>query len=333
MFKAVQFTQAGSPPDVAQVVDVPDPGEPLAGEAVLTVEVAPIEPADLLRAMGDLHAFGPPPYIGGLEGMGRVLAVGAGVRHIKPGDRVLLPVAAGSWQERLRVPAQTLFPLPPDVDPLQLGQLTINPPTAYVLLNEFVDLKPGDWFIHNAANSSVGRYLIRLGLHMELRPINVVRRESAIPLLLHVGGETFVDGTDLPERVAALTDGAPVKLAFDAVAGEATTRLSLCLAEGGVLVSYGAQSQQPCIVPASMFTLKNIQHRGLFMGRWFGESGPEKTGAMFGTLAGLIAQGVLKSEVEATYPLTEIHAALAHAMRERDGRILITPNGLQHATL
>jgi trans-2-enoyl-CoA reductase len=164
MSQAAQFAHFGSPLEVVNVIDLPDPGEPGPGEAVLDVEVAPIDPADLYRATGDMSdVFGPVPYIGGLEGMGRVTKVGAGVDHIQPGNRVLLPIAAGSWQQRVRVPAQNLFPLPPHADPLQMGQLSVNPPTAYALLHEFVALRPGTWFIHNAANSNVGRYLIRLG--------------------------------------------------------------------------------------------------------------------------------------------------------------------------
>jgi NADPH:quinone reductase-like Zn-dependent oxidoreductase len=179
---------------------------------------------------------------------------------------------------------------------------------------------------HLGCTAAASRVAALFGSEMNLHRSFTPDSKDTLRAMQSLGGETLVDGPDLPERVAALTGGALVKLALDAVAGEATMRLSQCLAEGGVLVSYGAQSQQPCVVPAPMFTMKNIQHRGLFMGRWFSESGPEKIGATFGTLAGLIGQGVLKSEVEATYPLTEVRAALAHAMRERDGRILITPN-------
>jgi mitochondrial enoyl-[acyl-carrier protein] reductase / trans-2-enoyl-CoA reductase len=298
------------------------------GEAVLEVEVAPIEPADLYRATGEVgEAFGPLPYIGGLEGMGRVVKVGPGIGHIRPGDRVLLPIAAGAWQQRIRVPAANLFPLPPNADPLQIGQLSVNPPTAYALLHDFVELKRGDIFIHNAANSNVGRYLIRLGQHLGLQPINIVRRESAVEPLRQASGEmVFVDGPDLPERIAAATGNAPIQLALDAVAGEATQRLAACLAEGGTLVTYGKLSKQPCVIPPEQFLYKNIHHRGFFLVIWFRESSQEKIAAAFGTLAGLIAQGVLKAEVEATYPLSQIRDALAHAMCERNGRILVMPN-------
>jgi hypothetical protein len=51
--------------------------------------------------------------------------VGSAVEHLKAGDRVLIPLYAFSWRERLVVPAAGLFSLP-DADPKQLAMLGIN---------------------------------------------------------------------------------------------------------------------------------------------------------------------------------------------------------------
>ena len=84
-----------------------------------------------------------PSFVGN-EGVGRVLAVGSGVEHLKVDDRILIPLYAFSWREQLVVPAAGLFSLP-DADPRQLAMLGINPPTASLLLDEASDLEPGDW--------------------------------------------------------------------------------------------------------------------------------------------------------------------------------------------
>src|SRR6266851_4562044 len=134
--RAVRFTRVGVPWEVAEVANNnPEPPAPGPGQALIAVEVSPVEQADLLRAEG-IESFGPLPYVGGIEGMGRVLEAGPGVAHLKPGDRVLLPIAAGAWQERLVVPAATLFALPPG-DPLQMGQMSVNPIAAFCLLTGF----------------------------------------------------------------------------------------------------------------------------------------------------------------------------------------------------
>ena len=85
-----------------------------------------------------------------------------GWNNVKVGDRVLVPPSSFAWRERLVTSADDLFALPPDADPQQLAMLGINPPTASLLLSEFVDLKSGDWVVQNAANSGVGRWVIAL---------------------------------------------------------------------------------------------------------------------------------------------------------------------------
>ena len=64
--------------------------------------------------------------------------------------------AAAAGQATVVVEAAQLRPLPNYADPLQLSMMTINPPTAALLLSEFVTLAPGDWVIQNAANSAGG---------------------------------------------------------------------------------------------------------------------------------------------------------------------------------
>jgi hypothetical protein len=66
------------------------------------------------------------------------------VENVKVGDRVLAPLPSFTRRERMVVPASGLFALPPGADPQQLSMLAINPPTAALLLSEYVNLKPGE---------------------------------------------------------------------------------------------------------------------------------------------------------------------------------------------
>lgn len=156
--RAAMIKAFGEPAEVLELVDVPEPAGPPAGEALVGVEYAPINMNDLYLIQGAFPVRPSLPSIVGNEGVGRVLAVGSGVEHLRVGDRVLIPLYAFSWRERLVVPAAGLFNLP-DADPRQLAMLGINPPTASLLLDEASDLKPGDWVVQNAANSGVGCYL------------------------------------------------------------------------------------------------------------------------------------------------------------------------------
>jgi len=82
------------------------------------------EPGIVLEVQGAYPVRPSLPSVVGNEGMGRVLAIGRGVDHLKVGDRV---------RERPVAPAAGLFALP-EGDPRQLAMLGINPPTAALLL-------------------------------------------------------------------------------------------------------------------------------------------------------------------------------------------------------
>ena len=119
----------------------------------------------------------------------------------------------------------------------------INPPTAQLMLSDFVDLKAGDWVIQNVANSAVGRLLIVLARQRGLRTVNVVRRADLAGELKALGADVvIVDGDDLAARVAKATGDAPIKLGVEAIGGAATGRIVDSVATDGTVVHYGSMS-------------------------------------------------------------------------------------------
>ncbi len=326
--KAVQFARFGPPDVVARCVDLPDPGAPEAGEALVAVEAFPINPVDQLTIAGAYAVRPSLPAVPGSEGVGRVLALGEGVEGLAPGDRVLL-LGRGNWAQRLKVKAAELLKLPAGGDVLQLAMLKINPATAWLMLRDFVALAPGDWVIQDAANSGVGRLLIQIARDRGLRTVNLVRRAELVPELEAIGGDVvLVDGPDLAERVAEATEGAAIRLAIDAVAGEVCNRLARCLAEGGVIVNYGLLSGRACAVDPFQVVFRGITLTGFWLVKALGAMAAEARAALYADLAARLASGALHVPVAAHYPIEEIGAALAHAAQEaRDGKILVLPNG------
>src|ERR1700676_5340108 len=142
--RAVHLTAFGNPIDGLEFVDIPEPDAPGPDQVLTGVEFSPINPNDLMLAQG-MYAIRPAlPTVIGNEGVGRVLDVGPGVRNVKVGDRVLAPLSSFTWRERMVISADCLFALPADADPRELAMLSINPPTAALLLSEYVNLKPGE---------------------------------------------------------------------------------------------------------------------------------------------------------------------------------------------
>jgi len=323
---AAQFSSFGRPDAVIELVELPDPGEPGSGEVTIDAELFPINPADLLNLEGRYGTAQPTlPQIPGAEGVGRVAAVGAGVSHVKPGDRVLLP-GPGAWRARIKAPAKAVSALPEGVDPKQLAMLRVNPATAWLLLHEYVAPKPAQWVIQNAANSGVGSCLIRLAREIGLKTVNVVRRAELADELRAIGAdEVLTDGPDLDERVRTAIAGGALPLAIDAVGGSATQRLARCVDDGGTVVNYGALSGEACMVDVRDTLFRDVSLRGFWLRRWFGQTPPERVGALYRDLAARLGDGRLAIDVEAVYPIRRIKEAVAHAARAgRKGKILVS---------
>ena len=321
--RAVQLTAYGNPVEALKYVDIPAPEAPGANQALIGVEFSPINPSDLLLANG-MYALRPAlPAVIGNEAVGRVLDVGPGVQNVKLGDRVLAPLSSFTWRERMVVSADGLFALPPDADPRQLAMLTINPPTAALLLSEYVDLKPGEWVVQNAANSGVGRWVIAFAKRRGLKTVNIVRRPELVPELEAIGGDlVVVDSPDVSERIKAAVGPTELRLALDGVSGPATGVLAATLSPRGTLVSFAAMSSNPMSISPLDVIFKPVTVRGFFMAH------PEfaaKLAPAAAQAAEMIASRRIHIPVSATYPLASIKEAVAHA--ERGGKVLLDVAG------
>jgi NADPH:quinone reductase-like Zn-dependent oxidoreductase len=317
--RAVRLTAFGNPVDGLEYVDIPQPDAPGPNQVLIGVEFSPINPNDLMVAQG-IYAFRPPlPTVIGNEGVGRILAVGPGVESVKVGDRVLAPLSSFTWRERMVISAGGLSSLPPEADPQQLAMLAINPPTAALLLSEYVDLKPGEWVVQNAANSGVGRWVIAFAKTRGLKTVNIVRRSELMTELEAIGGDVVVvDSPDVSERIKAAVGQAELRLALDGVSGPATGVLAATLSPRGTLVSFAAMSSGPMSISPLDVIFKSVTVRGFFLGhpKFSAKIAPAVVQA-----AEMIASGRLQIPVARTYPLSSIKEAIAHA--QRGGKILL----------
>jgi len=326
--KQVLIDRYGTPWDVARCADVADVGEPASDEVVFDVLAFPINPADMWFCKGSYRLKPPLPATPGAECVGRIVAVGAAVKHVKKGDLVI-NLQRENWAQKRRVKGDDAIPLPAGIDLRQAAMVRINPPTAQLMLSDFVDLKPGDWVIQNVANSAVGRLLIALARQRGLRTVNVVRRAALEVELKDLGADlVIVDGDDLPARVAGATGDAAIRLGVEAIGGAATGRLVDCIATDGTVVHYGSMSGEDPKVGRSNFIYRGIRLTGFMLGRGLARRSPEKIREIYAEIAGQVMAGKLHAPVDTIYPIEKIKDALAHADRGgRNGKILVTPNG------
>lgn len=326
--KQVQIDRYGTPWDVARCADVADVGEPAADEVVFDVLAFPINPADMWFCRGSYRLKPPLPATPGAECVGRVSAVGSAVKHVKKGDLVI-NLQRENWTQRRKVKGDDAIALPAGIDLRQAAMVRINPPTAQLMLSDFVDLEPGDWVIQNVANSAVGRLLIVLARQRGLRTVNVVRRADLAGELKALGADSVVtDGSDLARQVAEATGDAKIMLGIEAIGGAATGRLADCLATDGTLVHYGSMSGEDPKVTRNNFIYRGVRLTGFMLGRFLARRSPAEIRAIYADLGGQVMAGKLSAPVDTVYPIENIKDALAHADKGgRSGKILVSPNG------
>ena len=323
--KAIRVDGFGPPAEVVRYLDVPEPEPPQAGEVLVEMIAAPINPSDLLILHGVYGALPNLPTIPGKEGVGRVLTLGPEVSDLEPGQRVLLPLNAGTWRERLKVSAKQLIRVPEDAPLEQLAMATLNPLAAYFVLHTIQKIEAGEWIVQNAANSSFARWVISHAKARGIRTVNVVRRSAQCGPIRKLGADVaLADGPELGKRVKAAIRGAPIRVALDAVGGGATTRMTSCVDHGGTVVCLGTMGGDAGYVGTNDLIFRDIHVRGFWFASMRAQLPQEWLGEVTKDVIDTIANGSVTIPVEATYPLERIRDAVEHAEREgRSGKILL----------
>src|ERR1700704_6566409 len=252
LMRQLQLVAHGEPSDVIELKALPEPA--LGQEDVLiSMEAAPINPSDFLYVRGTYGVRPAFPSSVGAEGVGRVIKIGSKVDVALQGKRVLiLPTyEQGTWADQVVAPVRNIVPMSDEADPLQLSMIGINPATAYLVLNRYVSLMPGDWIGQTAANSAMGQYIIKFAKLAGVKTLNVVRREEAADQVRQFGGDRVVlQGDNLQKDIEDALGGKKLSLVLDTVGGTPVGDLAKSLATGGSVVVYAMQSGQfPAVSP------------------------------------------------------------------------------------
>jgi NADPH2:quinone reductase len=323
MTQAIRIHANGGP-EVMQWEDVPTP-EPGPGEALVRHEAVGLNYIDVYFRTGLYKA--PLPATPGMEGAGVVLAVGAGVTEVKPGDRVAYaggPI--GAYATERAIAADRLVVLPDEIDATTGAAMMLQGMTAQYLLRRTYKVKAGDTIVVHAAAGGVGLIMCQWAKHLGASVIAVVSTEAKAQLALEHGAAHAVVGyADLPAQVKRLTGGAMVPVVYDSV-GRDTFGASLdCLASLGLMVSYGNASGPVPPVDIGILAAKG----SLFLTRPTLNTYTAKRADLVATandLFDVVRQGAVKIRVNQTFKLA--NAAAAHTAleaRQTTGSTVLVP--------
>lgn len=319
--QAAVFDRFGEPADVLKVSNVPQP-EPKAGQVLVKMLAAPINPSDLMTVRGIYTKQPPLPATPGYEGVGIVEKSGGGLfGKFLVGKRVaVLNSDSGSWAERAVVNARQAIWLSDRLPVEQAAMFFVNPATAFIMTRKVLNVPQGDWLLQTAAGSALGKMVIRLGKSCGFRTINVVRRQEQVAELQRLGADcVLVEGQgDLRQQVLAQTNGQGVRYAIDPVGGATASAVVSCLAPTGRLLLYGTLSGEPISFSPRTLMAADARVEGFWLGHWMGKQSILEKLSLVKTLTKRILSGELASEVGESFPLSKIADAVRTA--EKPGR-------------
>ena len=314
----------GDPEQVLRIEDRPLP-EPGPGQVRLRTVLSPIHNHDLWTVRGT-YGFKPElPAASGTEALGVVDALGAGVEHLTVGQRVATGGTFGAWSEYFLANAAGLIPVPDALSDEDAAQL-VSMPFSTITLLRFLDVKPGEWIVQNAANGAVGRMLAQLGAARGVHVVGLVRRTAGVDELRTQGIEGVVatDQDDWRDQVARLTGGAPIVAGVDSVGGSSSGDVLSLLAEGGTLVAFGAMNSPTMEIASSDVIFKQATVKGFWGSKVMPSLDPATRGELFGELVQRVTDGTVTLPVAGIFDAADIGAAVqASNTAGRIGKVLL----------
>ncbi|MET0983384.1 MAG: quinone oxidoreductase [Telluria sp.] len=324
MTKAIRMHRTGGP-EVLEYVDV-EVGEPGPGEARVRNHAIGLNFIDVYFRTG----LYPVPLPSGLgqEGAGVVEAVGEGVTHVAPGDRVAYAGRPnGAYSEVRTMPADILVRLPDAIDFETAAAMMLQGLTVQYLFRQTYALQPGQTILFHAAAGGVGLIACQWARALGVNLIGTVGSNEKAELAKAHGAAHVINYNteDIVARVREITDGAMVPVVYDSVGKDTFIRSLDCLQPRGLMVSFGNSSGA---VPP--FSLSELASRNsLYVTRpslaAYAASRPELE-AMAADLFEMVGSGKIRIDINQRFPLAEAaQAHIALEARRTTGSTILLP--------
>lgn len=285
-------------PEVLRYEDAPRP-EPAAGEVLVRVHAAAVNPVDWKIRAGYLKGFMdyPMPLILGWDFSGVVEAAGTGAGEWKKGDEVYARPDIrrnGAYAEYIAVKASEVGRKPKTLNHEQASAIPLAALTAWQALFDAGGLQAGQKVLIHAAAGGVGSFAVQLARWKGAHVIGTASERNHA-FLKELGAHEAIDYNQV--KFEEVVKG--VDLVLDTMAGETRDRSWQVLKKGGILVTILGQPSQEDAAK------HGARAAGVFV---------QPNQAQLGELAKLADSGKLRPVVEAVLPLRD--AARAHEMNQ-----------------
>lgn len=296
-------------PEVLVSAEYPDPTL-AAGEVVIRVEAAGVNPVDLAVRAGAYPLLGDPPFVLGWDVAGTIEALGPGVADLAVGDAVFgmprFPGQAACYAQKVAAPARELAPKPQGLNVIHSAALPLAGLTAWQGLVDAAGMTSGQRVLIHGASGGVGHLAVQIA---KARGAYVIATASTnkVDFVRNLGADEVIDYRKEDFTKRALE----IDIALETVGGEHTAQTVTTLRWGGNLVS---------LLAVDAAATEAAKERRIEIHRI--SVRPSHDGLL--ELARIVEAGKLKIHVERTFSLAEAAAAHAFLATKPKGKVVLT---------
>ena len=323
--KAWLLDSLGSLDNLRRATDAPDP-KPGPGEVLFRVEYAALNPADRYLAEAQYPAKPAFPHILGRDAVGSVVAVGEGVRDVKPGDRRVLLRSEigvnrpGAFAELVAIPAESLVVPPAGWTPEQQASAALVYLTAHQALTMWGDLPPGVVLV-TGASGGVGVAALQLGRGLLHTIIGLSRDPAKSQNLRDLGASLVLDpnDTDWRRKVKEHLKGRRVDLAIDNIGGPLFNQVLDTLGDQGKVSCVGRLAGPvPEFNTASLF-FRRIRIGGVAVGAYT----PAESRAQWSRILALLDETGARPLIDSVWEFDKLKDAFARLSAGPMGKVVL----------
>ncbi len=327
------YLQAPGAPDVLRYGDLPRP-EPKAGDVLVRVRAAALNPIDTYIRAGAVAMKLPIPFVTGTDVAGTVEAVGPGVRRFAVGDRVWgsnqgLLGRQGTCAEYVCAAEEWFYPTPEGVEDAQAAAVALTGITAHLGLFQFARLQPGETVFVNGGTGGVGSMVVQMTRAVGGRVITTVGSADKAELCRRWGADLVLNykTDDVPARVKEFTGEKGVNVWYETQREPDFVRTIPLLARRGRMIVMAGRQAQP-LFPVGPFYTRDLSLFGFAM---FNAS-PDEQRACADDVNRWLKEKKLHPAIGKTFPLAETAAAhrflednTVHKAGTLTGKVIVVP--------
>ncbi len=318
--KTLYFNKKGKAEEVLKFGEnnIPDL---LANEVRVKVKASPINPADFMFIERVYRVEPIFPQIAGFEGVGTITDNNGDADF--PVNSLVAFRHKNIWAEFANIPKDKIILLPHDLPIEKAAQLSLNPLTAWALLEES-KAKENEWIILTAGNSALSKLIIQFARDKGIKTIPIVRNDDSKEELLSLGASLVLksDSERIEEQIGKLAKAERISCFLDAVGGDITSKIIKMISANSNIIHYGLYGDQNTEYHNSYIIFKNLTIKGFGIDAWINSKTKTEIKHIWADIIREIIKPDFKMKTSGKYLLENFKEAISESRNAKEGKTL-----------